>query len=110
MKKVLIVGAFLVTSFLSAQDYSRALKDANMLKDIAVEQLSIEKDTDIRRILKSQIKQYDIMIKRFGGNTISNSSDFDKRFKSLELTGQEIADLEMDKFREYIKLWEAVKK
>lgn len=124
MKKVLLVLSMVALTFsMNAQiDYSESIKILKIARDVNIEQLKIEKDTELIAILKSQIKQYEIMIEGFGGTITSNPKErveyrdvisiqenaenrLREKYNTSLAKGEEvaIADLPMKEWRQYLK-------
>jgi len=120
---VLVVVMVALTFSMNAQiDYSESIKVAKTFRAMAKEQLRVEKNTEIRDILKSKIRQYDIMIKGFGGTITSNSKErveyvdvisiqdsaekwLREKYNTSLAKGEEVAvaDLPMKEWRQYLK-------
>ncbi len=124
MKKVLLVLSMVALTFsTNAQvDYSESIKMAKTFRDVAKEQLRVEKNAENRDILNSKIKQYEIMIEGFGGTITSNSKErveyrdaisiqenaenrLREKYNTSLAKGEEvaIADLPMKEWRQYLK-------
>lgn len=124
MRKALLVLSMVALTFsMNAQiDYSESIKILKIARDVNIEQLKIEKDTELIAILKSQIKQYEIMIEGFGGTITSNPKErveyrdvisiqenaenrLREKYNTSLAKGEEvaIADLPMKEWRQYLK-------
>ena len=117
MKKVLVVLGLALTFSMNAQiDYSESIRLAKAFRDVNIEQLKVEKNPEIRVILKNEIKQYEIIIERFGGSVkpYSGQSDsvqgnaerwFREKYNIALANGEDvsIADLPIKEWREYLK-------